>query len=192
MCESFNFLITEARCKAIINSVDTMREQLMEGIVEKMSSSHKWKGDIAPRVKTKLGKNKNESSSCRFLWDGTFAFEVKHKNDRHVVDLQKRTCTCRAWQLNGISCPHAICCMFHENLDLEDFVVDWYRKGKYQQSYNFPIKAMCDDKSWQKFHGDPINSPPIRTRLGRPKKNRKKAKDEPKKLSLKCPREEGL
>ncbi|GKV40911.1 hypothetical protein SLEP1_g48505 [Rubroshorea leprosula] len=148
-----------------------------------MSSSHKWKGDIAPRVKTKLGKNKNKSSECKLLQDGTSGFEVKHKNDRHAVDLQKRTCTCRAWQLNGIPCPHVICCMFHENLDLEDFVVDWYRMGKYQQSYNFPIKAMCGDKSWQKFHRDPINPPPITTRLGRPKKNRRKAKDEPKKLS---------
>ncbi|GKV34268.1 hypothetical protein SLEP1_g42652 [Rubroshorea leprosula] len=160
MCESFNFWIMEARYKAIISLVDTMREQLMERIAEKMSSSHKWKGDIAPRVKTKLGKNKNESFECRLLWDGTFGFE-----------------------LNGIPCPHAICCMFHENLDPEDFVVDWYRKGKYLQSYNFPIKAMCGDKSWQKFHGDPVNPPAMTTRPERLKKNRRKAKDEPKKLS---------
>ncbi|GKU95817.1 hypothetical protein SLEP1_g9129 [Rubroshorea leprosula] len=85
MCESFNFWIMEARYKAIISSVDTMREQLMERIAEKMSSSHKWKGDIAPRVKTKLGKNKNESSECKLLWDGTSGFEGREQKRRNDV-----------------------------------------------------------------------------------------------------------
>ncbi|GKV50276.1 hypothetical protein SLEP1_g56989 [Rubroshorea leprosula] len=58
-----------------------------------------------------------------------------------------------------------------------------FEKEKYALAYGFPIKGMCEDKSWQKFHGEPLNPPPIRKRPERPKKNRRKPKDEPKKVS---------
>ncbi|GKU94563.1 hypothetical protein SLEP1_g8036 [Rubroshorea leprosula] len=187
MCESFNFWVMEARYLAIISMVDTLRSQVMERIGEKYAFISKWKGDIAPRARKKLEANKKESSSWKLVWDGRTGFEVKHvrleNSNRHVVDLMKRTCTCRTWQMNGIPCPHAVCYMYHENLVPEDFVADWYKKEKYALAYGFPIKGMCGDKSWQKFHGEPLNPPPVRKRPGRPKKNRRKSKDEPKKVS---------
>ncbi|GKV14822.1 hypothetical protein SLEP1_g25636 [Rubroshorea leprosula] len=165
MCESFNFWVMEARYLAIISMVDTLRSQVMERIGEKYAFIPKWKGDIALRARKKLEANKKESSSWKLVWDGRTGFEVKHvwleNSNRHVVDLMKRTCACRTWQMNGIPCPHAVCCMYHENLVPKDFVADWYKKEKYALAYGFPIKGMCGDKSWQKFHGEPLNPPPI-------------------------------
>ncbi|GLU01337.1 hypothetical protein SLE2022_186490 [Rubroshorea leprosula] len=118
----------EARYLAIISMVDTLRSQVRERICEKYASIPKWRGDIAPRARKELEANKKESSSWKLVCDGRTRFEVKHvwleNSNKHVVDLMKRTYTYRTWQMNGIPCPHVICCMYHENLVPEDYVAD--------------------------------------------------------------------
>ena len=39
------------------------------------------------------------------------------KGDRHIVFFDKKLCTCRAWDVTGIPCSHAIRAMDHANID---------------------------------------------------------------------------
>ena len=33
------------------------------------------------------------------IWNGDSGFEVGYKGDTYVVDLEKKTCPCRKWEL---------------------------------------------------------------------------------------------
>jgi len=52
-------------------------------------------------------------------------FHVENGNDQYVVDLHKRICACRKWDLTGIPCCHSIACMWHNHEVPEDYVASY-------------------------------------------------------------------
>ena len=43
------------------------------------------------------------------------------------VDIMKRTCTCRGWEMSGIPCEHAAAVILSIGQNVVDFVQDWYK-----------------------------------------------------------------
>ncbi|KAL8528831.1 hypothetical protein ACS0TY_006330 [Phlomoides rotata] len=82
---------------------------------------------------------------------------------QYTVDLQQKTCTCRAWQLCGIPCTHAVCAILGENMDPEDFVHQYYSVDMYKEAYKYPIFGISYDVLW-----DPtMYIPPLPPNFGR-------------------------
>ncbi|KAF3660799.1 3-oxoacyl-[acyl-carrier-protein] synthase, mitochondrial [Capsicum annuum] len=44
-------------------------------------------------------------------------YEVLDRGYRHIVDLARQYCSCRAWMLKGIPCPHAVAALHHKKLE---------------------------------------------------------------------------
>ncbi|KAK8611887.1 hypothetical protein V6N13_131925 [Hibiscus sabdariffa] len=71
--------------------------------------------------------------------------------------------------------------MYHDSKKPEAYVSEWYSKEKYLASYNHFLQPVRGKKFWPK--GLPSILPPkVKVQPGRPKKNRIKSKDEPKKV----------
>jgi hypothetical protein len=69
-------------------------EQLLTKYVQKFRRS--WKD---PKMKQEI---------VYVGWKNELEFEVDHVYNAHQIDnLVEGTCTCRRWQINGISCTHA-------------------------------------------------------------------------------------
>ncbi|CAI9286024.1 unnamed protein product [Lactuca saligna] len=66
-------------------------------------------------------------------------FEVVLCNDRYAVDLIRRTCGCRRWQLTGIPCVHGVAAISSMNLNLEDYVASCYSDPDPASSTPTPI-----------------------------------------------------
>ena len=120
---------------------------------------------------------------CRF-WNSYVAgyqqFEVIQGNERYAVDLSKRICGCRSWQISGIPCVHGMAAIASQNLDPELYVADCFKKEKFLQSYAYIITPLNDSSLWPT---DPditlFPLPPKRRRLpGRPATKRKRDKAE--------------
>lgn len=47
-------------------------------------------------------------------------YEGENECERHVVDLVKKTSSCRTWDLIGISCKHGIVAILKNREKLED------------------------------------------------------------------------
>lgn len=62
------------------------------------------------------------AQKCEVSFNGDVGFEVKDEKYKHIVNLCNKTCTCRLWQLKGISCPHAITAYYDKNLQPEDHI----------------------------------------------------------------------
>jgi len=47
---------------------------------------------------------------------------IQSDNSVHLVNLTADTCTCCQYQVNSISCDHAIICIFTQDLTLKSFL----------------------------------------------------------------------
>ena len=124
LSKTFNGFILEAREKPIISMLEDIRVALMVRMQEKREKTFKKGGNICSRIMEKLEENKGISRFCKTVWNGDTQYEVQHMDDRFTVDLEQKTCSCRAWDLNGIPCSHGVSAIFYMNFRLEDYVDD--------------------------------------------------------------------
>ncbi|KAK8604369.1 hypothetical protein V6N13_099313 [Hibiscus sabdariffa] len=128
MAEAFNAWILDARYKSIISLLEDIRVMVMSRLHVKRTWASKWRTNISPKALEKLEYNMEQSTHCRLVWNGDGGFEVQHGEDQHIVDMKQLKCTCKAWELSGIPCCHAICAIYQENKRPEDYVSNWYNK----------------------------------------------------------------
>lgn len=75
----------------------------------------------------KLEKNKELGSHFICRWENIVEFKVDHHpEERRVVNILARTCTCGRLQLNGIPCAHAVSAIYFSYKEPEEFVDNWY------------------------------------------------------------------
>ncbi|GJU17804.1 putative reverse transcriptase domain-containing protein [Tanacetum coccineum] len=107
-------------------------------------------------------------------------FEVRQENGLKAfnVEIDKKTCSCRQWQISGIRCPHLITAMYFLGNNLDDFVSDAFRLSTYKKVYAFNIKLVKGIDQWRKIRHITCLPPTERRMPGRPLVARKKAKRE--------------
>ena len=142
MCESFNHSIMEARFYLVISMCEAIRKKLMVRIQENRTRAKKWTWQICPNIFKKLKMNIEMSVKCIVLWNGEYGFEVQEREDRkYIVNLQKRQCTCRYWQLSGLPCCHAISSIYKASQKLDDFIAPCFTKAAYMKTYQVAVKV---------------------------------------------------
>lgn len=106
-------------------------------------------------------------------------FEIRQGNqEAYGVDLEKRECTCRQWQLTGIPCPHAITGIYFINKQPEEYVSNSFKVSTYKNIYKLNILPVGGSDVWKKRKHVPMK-PPLEIRMpGRPTLNRRKDKSE--------------
>ncbi|XP_057426044.1 uncharacterized protein LOC130719432 [Lotus japonicus] len=130
MCEPFNRVILEHRKKPIISLLEGLKFNLNNRIVKQRDLMLRWRNGICPIMQQKLELSTKYSDKWCAIWCGnghvTF-FEACWDSDKYVVDLERRFCACRRWDLTGIPCSHAVACMWFANRAPEGFVDNAYR-----------------------------------------------------------------
>ncbi|XP_020175955.2 uncharacterized protein [Aegilops tauschii subsp. strangulata] len=95
----------------------------------------------------------------------------------HVTDLANRTCTCRAFQVSGKPCKHAISFITGiRGVTIEHFVDDCYSVAKFAAAYAPILPGLTDMSQWPSVNKEFFLNPPILRRApGRPKVQRQKS-----------------
>ncbi|XP_075650040.1 uncharacterized protein LOC142620568 [Castanea sativa] len=173
-------MILKSRDKPILAMLEWIRVRLMTRLYAKKEGIEKYARKLCPSIQDKLEKLKVESRPFSATPVGSFLYEVASQYERHVVDLVKKTCSCRYWDLNGIPCKDAITTIY-TNIDIpEAYTHPCYHKETYMEIYKEVLPPMPGQLEWVET-GQPaplalhIYKPP-----GRPPKQRKTALDEPK------------
>ncbi|KAG5574776.1 hypothetical protein H5410_054910 [Solanum commersonii] len=128
-----------------------------------------------------LEENKDYARDCQVRFNGQFEYEILDGHYRHIIDIRKKTSTCRTWQLRDIPCQHVVLAYQHACQDPEDHVVHWYRKDNFMKAYNYFIQSLPNMKMWPHTSDIVIEPPEPKQIPGRPLKCRGKSKDEQKK-----------
>ncbi|KAI3495861.1 hypothetical protein L1887_38207 [Cichorium endivia] len=177
--ESFNAAIIDAREKPIITMLEDIRVYVMERLYNQKVKGMGWDLAICPAIRKQLKLLKTLHRFWQTHVSGYQEFEVIQGTERYCVDLRKRECGCRIWQLTGIPCVHAMSAIASLNLDAEQYVADCYKTETFLKAYAFNIHPLNDSSLWpQNPELDPP-LPPRRRRLpGRPATKRRRDKAE--------------
>ncbi|RYQ81833.1 hypothetical protein Ahy_B10g100435 [Arachis hypogaea] len=97
-----------------------------------------------------------------------------------MVDIGKRTCSCRFWKLIGLPCRHACDPLAYQNRRPEEHAHNWLSMGAYNSTYQFVIQPVPSQEYWQHVDLPPILHPVYKKQIGRPKLKRDKKNDVPK------------
>ncbi|KAK8583975.1 hypothetical protein V6N13_109373 [Hibiscus sabdariffa] len=114
------------------------------------------------------------------VWNVEDGCEVKKGRKQYLVKLNEKTCSCRRWKLCGIPCQHACCAIWHTGGDPDNYLHSCYLKDTYIKAYSYALQPINGSHDWKKSGIEPVLPPIEREMPVRPKKNRRKAKDEQK------------
>ncbi|XP_056688557.1 uncharacterized protein [Spinacia oleracea] len=186
MAETFNGYIIDVKTKNLLYMLDDIRMAWMQRMLIKKQEMEKSTSVICPRIQAKLEEEKVKAANCDVVPSTDTLFNVKYYLDQLTVDLEKRTCSCRKWDMLGIPCCHVIPYIFFQHKEAEDFVDECYIKSTYLKAYSGSIPPLDGERHWRRVASD-FDPPPINIGPGRPRRNKIKCpfKDpkKPKKLS---------
>nr|KAJ0192741.1 hypothetical protein LSAT_V11C800426100 [Lactuca sativa] len=126
----------------------------------------------------KVNLLKKAQRHYQVLPSGLNQFEVRGAIDAYEVDLERKTCSCRLWQLNGYGCAHSVASISFLNRDVEAYVDNMFSTTTFRKAYNYRISPMNSSDMWPETNYTPP-LPPINRRMpGRPTTKRKKSTTE--------------
>ncbi|KAM3219017.1 hypothetical protein P3L10_023548 [Capsicum annuum] len=116
-----------------------------------------------------------------------YIYSVYESERRYIIDLKSESCSCWRFQIDQISCAHAIAVLKSKHVkEFGPYCSDYYKPATLVKTYEVPSIPMPDRTDWNVPNSVAKEEvlPPIFKRLpGRPKKGRKKKSSETLSLS---------
>ncbi|KAL2235316.1 UNVERIFIED_CONTAM: hypothetical protein Sindi_1263800, partial [Sesamum indicum] len=164
----------------ILTMLEWIREYLMRRLQEnREKASKKWKGTLCPKIKKLLKKYVDKIGDCIPIKANDRHYQIScYDGSQFSVDLERRTCTCRLWQLSGIPCKHACSAIFNQNLQPEDMVHPYYNVDTYKSVYEPAILPISGEMLWSETGFIPPLPPNFGRGPGRPAGARNREPDE--------------
>ncbi|XP_063941448.1 uncharacterized protein LOC135149622 [Daucus carota subsp. sativus] len=187
-CEVFNSTIKKFRDLPIISMFRELHKAVMQRIQVRRDKMMSKDIVICLSPQKKLNKAIQWAGNCVVTWSGGTSYSVTCIDGGHelVVDLARKSCTCRKWELTGIPCYHACACISLKNEPWEMHIDSCYTKDMYLKLYSNTLEPIVGPEFWHQT-SEPRPLPPnVRIAVGRPKKNKSTRNDipqDPEKLS---------
>ncbi|XP_009618093.2 uncharacterized protein [Nicotiana tomentosiformis] len=175
MAETFNSWILGPSHKTIIIMLEEIRVKMMIRIAQMRDFYDTWISDISPMAVKVLQENTSKSIKCVVHWNGQYSYEVKEgHNSKHIVNLNRLTCTCRAWILKGIPCAHVVAAIHFKKLEPVNYIAHWYHRETYMKTYSHFLQHIQNMEMWPQSQNPSVIPPEVRVMLSRAKKVRRK------------------
>ncbi|XP_059289162.1 uncharacterized protein LOC132042648 [Lycium ferocissimum] len=129
------------------------------------------------RYQEMLSINEYKSIRMRVEASTEYVYTVNDGPRRFIIDLKKKTCSCRMFQLDEIPCSHAWAVLKNKNLTADAYCSELFKPETVVNTYDVPVDPLPDETEWNvpKSISDEVVMPPIYKRPpGRPKKKRDK------------------
>ncbi|XP_042041451.1 uncharacterized protein LOC121786923 [Salvia splendens] len=149
----------------------------LKTFLSRLHTISKVHGRICPNIIEKIEKlfdSREYTAHPALGWK----FEVHFEDDKCVVNLGDRTCTCRVWDLTRIPCVHGVACIRFKNEDATTFIDDYYTVSRYLEGYRVGLEPIRGQRMWPEVEETTVKPPVIRRMSGRPKKKRRRAPEE--------------
>ncbi|KAM3342432.1 hypothetical protein P3S68_027398 [Capsicum galapagoense] len=75
--------------------LEDIRHKIMDRHGDMIKFADTWISDILPMARLILEDNKEIGRKLKVNWNHETRFEIQNGDYRHIVDLVKKTCTCR-------------------------------------------------------------------------------------------------
>ena len=187
LSESFNNWVKNVKDLQIVEMHDKIRQMIITKFELRKKIAISMKGTIIPAVTKALTAQSKAIKDCEVLKCVNSTAEVTAPTKsgasfRYAVNLVLKTCSCRAWQVSGKPCRHALAFIAKptREVQMEDFVDEYFSVDKFRKTYSGVFNPMTSKHFWPRVNlGYKIKKPKLRRKPGRPRKSRIKASDEP-------------
>ncbi|KAK2652632.1 hypothetical protein Ddye_012488 [Dipteronia dyeriana] len=140
---------------------------------EKWDEVEKFNDSIKPYARETLVTNEYEAKKLQVIHGrGEWYKTVKKYSKKFLVNVSNVTCDCGMWQINGLPCKHATIVFMYRREFAQDHVHWYYSKKAWRTTYSGNINPIPEELRWPEIQSKIIEA-------GRPKKNRRRAIDEP-------------
>ncbi|XP_013633062.1 PREDICTED: uncharacterized protein LOC106338690 [Brassica oleracea var. oleracea] len=175
--ESYNSGLKKARSLPLVEMLETMRRQTMVRIEVRKKKLLKYRKKYSEKVANTIAEEEEKRKWCKKRTPGPNGVsEVQENNISYTVNMDKRTCSCRRWDLTGIPCRHALKVIKDKKLNSEDFVAECYLTTLWKKQYSDSITPVEGMKFWKDAPGSHIEPPPRPKEKGRKKNPQKRKK----------------
>ncbi|GAA0171933.1 hypothetical protein LIER_25858 [Lithospermum erythrorhizon] len=150
MCEVFNSFILDARDKQVLTLMSMVKDLVMVRIQMNRDRTELWEGRLCPKSRSKLVKNVKEASGCMPMKCDKTHYQVYsgESSNQWAVDFERRQCSCKKWQLNGLPCKHVCVAITMNGEYIEEYADDCYTVSTYKQVYSHSIMPMSGPNMW--------------------------------------------
>ncbi|KAJ9567651.1 hypothetical protein OSB04_003617 [Centaurea solstitialis] len=177
-------VVCEGRDKPILTALEYIRQYVMKMIGNVNKVIHKSSGLLTPSASKVLNSIKEEAMKYDVIWNGDCSYYQVNGpwRDNAKVDINRKYCSCRGWELIGIPCKHAVAViwnMANSGADVgmpELWVDEVYWLDTWKKMYSFCLEPINGPKMWPKSDCPTKILPPTHHKpVGRPKKKRVKS-----------------
>ncbi|CAN4079913.1 unnamed protein product [Withania somnifera] len=84
----------------------------------------------------------NIANMAELKFNDDYEFETSEGNEKFIMSLKSKRCSCKVWDLTRISCPHAIKVLQYKELDPVKEIHWWYSKKAYLLTYHSKLQSI--------------------------------------------------
>ena len=88
--------------------------KVMERINQMRDFLEKWITDVSPMAMEVLAENGEYAANYEVRFNGDMGFEIGDPPYTYIVNVKKKQCSCRLWQLKEIPCAYVIAAMHYK------------------------------------------------------------------------------
>lgn len=174
MSESFNNWISNFRGMPIVRMLEEIRRKIMILIHKRYEQANTWQDELPPLVRRKVIEARVESRTLSVIFGHDKTFEVMEDiSKRCVVDLGTKHCDCGEWDVSGLPCKHAMCCIDAMRYNVNDYIHRLLKKTAFKKTYSHQLHPVPDESRWPLLLHDNLLPPLVIRAAGRPQTKRK-------------------
>ncbi|XP_010415994.1 PREDICTED: uncharacterized protein LOC104701927 [Camelina sativa] len=145
IAESLNHALLPARDSPIVALIEFFRKMLSRWFESRRKKVTNCRGYISVEVEKFLKKQLKESIGVQVRLASAWDCEITAKDGQKFhVSLEKRTCTCRAFQLLQIPCSHAMAAAKARGLEYQSLVGHMHKKDTWRPTFDGVILPLQD------------------------------------------------
>ena len=151
--ELVNAMFEVEREFSIVSLFDEINLRFAKNFHERRMELTNSPNRLVPTMEKQISKYINLGNKLLAHQISNYKFTITGHGDVATVDLQRRTCTCRVFDLDKIPCPHAMAMLrVHYGADFENKIYEYaspyYSVEKYIIAYCEEINPVPPEDSW--------------------------------------------
>ncbi|XP_009793212.1 uncharacterized protein [Nicotiana sylvestris] len=148
IAESLNAVTRDARELPILDLLEYMRTFLESWNNEKLLKVKGTFTYLGEKYNKELEDNRTLSQKMRVRASTDHIHTVLDGAKRFIVCLQNKRCCCGQFQLDELSCPHALAALRHRDESYENYCSPYYTRESLLKTYETPVDPLPDESKW--------------------------------------------
>jgi len=143
VAESLNAVLKEARELPIISLLEFIRTTLISWFAMRREAARTEASPLPPKMREVVHRNFEKSVRFAVHRLDRYDYEIREEGASvYHVKLMERTCSCRAFDLLHLPCPHAIAAAVAEGVPIQGLMAPEYSVESWRMSYLGTIKPV--------------------------------------------------